>query len=134
MAYGTIYSDTIQGSTANTAPVFKDGNSVEIGQFVKSWFNYNGSTPAVGASFNVSSITRTGTGQYYSTCSTSMADSNLCPTHAYIPIELIAASPWPYCMDIVSLTSSVVTFETGKNTSGSSYYYNLTGIYVHVTR
>ena len=37
MAYGTIYSDTIQGSTANTAPVFNDGNSREIGQLCKAW-------------------------------------------------------------------------------------------------
>mgnify|MGYP003343671260 FL=1 len=63
MAYGTIYSDTIQGSTANTAPVFNDGNSREIGQLTKVWVNFNTlTTTSARASFNVSSLTDNGTG------------------------------------------------------------------------
>ena len=65
MAYGTIYSDTIQGSTANTAPVFKDGNTVEIGQLCKAWVNFDGTSGgSVRASFNTSSKTRNGTGDW----------------------------------------------------------------------
>lgn len=64
MPYGTIAADTIQSSTAITAPIIKDGNSVEIGKFVKGWLNYNGTSPNIYSSFNISSVTKNTTGNY----------------------------------------------------------------------
>ena len=75
MAYGTIYSDTIQGSTANTAPVFKDGNTVEIGQLCRHWVRFDGSAVTVKASFNNSSMTRRNSGRYTLTTTLAFADS-----------------------------------------------------------
>ena len=75
MAYGTIYSDTIQGSTANTAPVFNDGNSREIGQLGKQWVRFDGSALTVKASFNNSSLTRRNTGRFTLTTTVAFVDS-----------------------------------------------------------
>ena len=76
MAYGTIYSDTIQGSTANTAPVFNDGNSRETGKLCRSWSDFDGSASTIKASFNVSSLTKNATGQWYINMTTAMLDAN----------------------------------------------------------
>jgi hypothetical protein len=73
MSYGTIGADVIQTSGANLSPVFKDLNNSVVGtlpksgQIVKAWGHFNGTltnpiTPT--ASYNVSSITKTGTGNY----------------------------------------------------------------------
>jgi hypothetical protein len=67
----------VQGSTANTPPVFKDGNSTEIGTLCRAWVNFNGTgTVAIRASFNVSSITDNGTGDYTVNFTNAMPDAN----------------------------------------------------------
>lgn len=76
MAYGTIYSDTVQGSTAATTPTFRDGNSAEIGRLTRAWISFNGSTAGVRGSFNTSSLTKNGTGQYSQNFTISMPDAN----------------------------------------------------------
>ena len=54
MAYGSVLTDTVQSSTAATAPVFKDGNGTQIGTLCRAWVNFNGTgTPAINASFNI---------------------------------------------------------------------------------
>jgi len=58
MAYGSVLTDTVQSSTAATAPVFKDGNGTQIGTLCRAWVNFNGTgTVAIRGSFNVSSVT-----------------------------------------------------------------------------
>lgn len=65
MAYGSALVDNIQSSTANTPVVFKDGNGTQIGTLCRAWVNFNGTgTVAIRSSFNVSSITDNGTGDY----------------------------------------------------------------------
>jgi hypothetical protein len=77
MPYGNLLADVVQGSTANTPPVFKDGNSTEIGTLCRAWVNFNGTgTVAIRASFNVSSITDNGTGHYTINFTTAFVDSN----------------------------------------------------------
>ena len=77
MPYGNLLADVVQGSTANTPPVFKDGNSTEIGTLCRAWVNFNGTgTVAIRASFNVSSITDNGTGDYTVNFTTAMLDTN----------------------------------------------------------
>lgn len=78
MAYGTLNSDIVQSSTAGTPPAFYDGNSTQIGTLCRAWVNFNGVTTAtVRASFNVSSVTRTGVGAY------TVAFSNALPSANY---------------------------------------------------
>jgi len=42
----------------------------------KAWINFNGSTAVINGSFNVSSVTRNGTGDYTITFTTSMSNAN----------------------------------------------------------
>ena len=66
MPYGSLLTDTVQSSTAGTPPQFNDGNGTQVGTLCRAWVNFNGTSGsvAVKASFNVSSITRNGTGDY----------------------------------------------------------------------
>jgi hypothetical protein len=77
MPYGDLLADVVQGSTANTPPVFKDGNGTTIGTLCRAWVNFNGTgTVAIRASFNVSSITDNGTGDYTINFTNAMPDAN----------------------------------------------------------
>jgi len=81
MPYGNLLADVVQGSTANTPPVFKDGNGTTIGTLCRAWVNFNGTgTVAIRASFNVSSITDNGTGDYTVNFTTAMPDANYSST------------------------------------------------------
>ena len=86
MAYGSVLTDTVQSSTAATAPVFKDGNGTQIGTLCRAWVNFNGTgTVAIRASFNVSSITDNGTGDYTVNFTTAMPDANYAPVVGAAP-------------------------------------------------
>lgn len=79
MPYGTANVDTIQSSTAGTPVQFNDGNGTQIGTLCRAWVNFNGTagaSPVVRASFNVSSVTRGGTGQYTINFTNAFADTN----------------------------------------------------------
>jgi hypothetical protein len=77
MPYGNLLADVVQGSTANTPPVFKDGNGTTIGTLCRAWVNFNGTgTVAIRASFNVSSITDNGTGDYTLNFINALPDAN----------------------------------------------------------
>jgi len=77
MPYGNLLADVVQGSTANTPPVFKDGNGTAIGTLCRAWVNFNGTgTVAIRASFNVSSITDNGTGNYTVNFTNAISDNN----------------------------------------------------------
>ena len=77
MAYGSVLTDTVQSSTAATAPVFKDGNGTQIGTLCRAWVNFNGTgTVAIRASFNVSSVTDNGTGDYTVNFTNALPDAN----------------------------------------------------------
>lgn len=76
MAYGSLLADTVQGSTASTPPVFKDGNGTQIGTLCRAWVYFNGSTGVIAASFNVSSVTVTTTGQWVVNFTTALPDGN----------------------------------------------------------
>jgi hypothetical protein len=74
---GTVKADVLQ-SEQSTPTVFRNTSGTEIGQLTKAWCNYNGLTPIVNGSFNVSSVTRNGTGDYTNNLTTSVSNSNYC--------------------------------------------------------
>ena len=77
MAYGSVLADVVQGSTANTPPQFNDGNGVQVGTLCRAWVRFNGVTTAtINASFNVSSVTRNGTGDYTINFTNALPDAN----------------------------------------------------------
>lgn len=59
----TLNSTGLQSGDANP-PVFKNSSGTEVGQLCRAWVNFNGSTGAINASFNVSSVTLVSTGTY----------------------------------------------------------------------
>jgi hypothetical protein len=84
---GTIVADNIQAAStstlvlkngvANTPPTIQDSAGTQIGTFCRAWVNFNGTgTVAIRASFNVTSITDNGTGDYTVNFTTAMADAN----------------------------------------------------------
>jgi len=74
---GTVVADTFQSSITGTPPQFNDGVGTQIGTLCRAWVNFNGTgTVAIRASFNVSSITDNGTGDYTVNFTTAMADAN----------------------------------------------------------
>jgi hypothetical protein len=76
MAYGTANVDTIQSSTAGTPVQFNDGNGTQVGTLCRAWVRFTGSTAVIGASFNVTSVTRNGTGDYTVNFTNAMPDAN----------------------------------------------------------
>ena len=60
-------------------PAVQNSSGTEIGTFCRAWVNFNGTgTVAIRASFNVSSITDNGTGDYTVNFTTAMSDANYC--------------------------------------------------------
>ena len=67
----------IENGVANTPPTIVDVNGTQIGTFCRAWVNFNGTgTVAIRASFNVSSITDNGTGDYTVNFTNAMPDAN----------------------------------------------------------
>jgi hypothetical protein len=87
---GTIVADNIQAAStstlvlkngvANTPPTVQDSAGTQIGTFCRAWVNFNGTgTVAIRGSFNVSSITDNGTGDYTVNFTNAMPDANYAP-------------------------------------------------------
>ena len=73
LAVGTIKS------ISSAAPVFQNTSGTEIGQICKSWINFDGvGTVSIRDSFNVSSLTDNGTGNYTVTFTNAMSNTNYC--------------------------------------------------------
>jgi hypothetical protein len=91
---GTIVADTIQADStstlvlkngvANTPPTIQDSAGTQIGTFCRAWVNFNGTgTVAIRASFNVSSITDNGTGDYTVNFTNALPDANYAAMGCY---------------------------------------------------
>ena len=70
-SFGTLKADTLTHSTAGSLAT----NYVVEGS-AKAWVRYNGSTPAINDSFNVTSLTDDGVGDHTFTFTNSMTDTN----------------------------------------------------------
>ena len=67
----------IENGVALTPPTIVDVNNVQIGTFCRAWVNFNGEgTVAIRGSFNVSSITDNGTGDYTINFTNALPDIN----------------------------------------------------------
>jgi hypothetical protein len=72
---GTVDTDVLAANAVTYAKI----GTTEQGQLCKAWVNFNGTgTVATRASYNVSSITDNGTGDYTVNFTTAMADANYC--------------------------------------------------------
>jgi hypothetical protein len=84
---GTVIADNLQAAStsqlvikngvANTPPTIQDSAGTTIGTLCRAWVNFNGTgTVAIRASFNVSSITDNGTGDYTVNFTNALTDAN----------------------------------------------------------
>ncbi len=115
-----LITDKLTGKTAaGNVTITSDGGSVtmQLQQGVaKSWVNFNGTgTIAARDSFNHSSLTDGGTGQYTDTYSNPMTDTN------YVAINLTSDGPNNFgpCGETEAVTTSSVQFDAryqGNNT------------------
>jgi hypothetical protein len=72
----TLVTGTIKSNTANP-PLFQNTSGTEIGTLCRAWVNFNGTgTVAIRASYNVSSITDNGVGDYTVNFATALVDAN----------------------------------------------------------
>ena len=70
---------TLKSNATGTPTVFQDGSGTEIIQGCTAWVNFNGTgTVAIRDSFNVSSITDNGVGDYTVNFASAMANTNYC--------------------------------------------------------
>jgi len=76
-AGGLPTSSITTASLADNAVTYAKIGTTEQGQLCKAWVNFNGTgTVAIRASYNVSSITDNGTGDYTVNFTTALADAN----------------------------------------------------------
>jgi hypothetical protein len=76
---GTVDTDVLAANAVTYAKI----GTTEQGQLCKAWVNFNGTgTPAARASYNVSSITDHGTGDYTINFTTALVDANYAVTVA----------------------------------------------------
>lgn len=97
MAYGSVLTDVVQSSTAGTPPQFQDGGGTQIGTLCRAWVNFNGTTSpgTIRASFNVSSVTKNGTGDYTVNFANALPDANF------------AVSGWARCSGALGTLTGV---------------------------
>ena len=123
MPYGTLGADVVQSSTANTPPQFNDGNGTQTGTLCRAWVNFNGTgTVALRASFNVSSITDNGTGDYTVNFTTAMPDANYAVSGTYTRSTNIASNTTVF--GVLSLTSAgarISTIDTSATSTDGAY-------------
>lgn len=76
----TLQVATILSNTANTAPVFQDSAGTQIGTLCRAWVNFTATsgTPVIRSSFNVSSITDNGVGDFTINFTTAMPNDSYC--------------------------------------------------------
>lgn len=66
-------------SLSSAPPTFQNSSGTEKGQIIKAWITFVGEgTVSIRQSFNVSSITDNGTGDYTISYSTSFSNTNYC--------------------------------------------------------
>lgn len=105
MPYGNLLADVVQSSTAGTPPQFNDGNGTQTGTLSRAWVDFNGSTAAIRASFNVGSVTRTTTGTYTVNLTAAMTDANSA-TVAIAGGQNRFASAYPSAAGTIAVTTA----------------------------
>lgn len=132
----TLKTGTVQNNSGTGAPLFKNNAGTEIGQLCKAWVNFDGTfgtspfTEANGGirdSFNVSSVTDNGTGNYTVNLTSAMPNSN------YAAIATIGGgsiSNSSESTQIISRTTTTFQVYVASDGTGGSTYTNQNASYV----
>jgi len=97
-------------NTINTDTGLFSTNNAYSG-IAKAWVNYNGSSQTINSSFNVSSVTRNGTGDYTVNFATSMPNTLYCVAGSCVG----SSANWAYAVQTQNsaLSTGSVRFTTG---------------------
>lgn len=77
-ASGDILSTSLIKSDTTSPTTIQNSSGTEVGTFCRAWVKFDGTAtpPTISASFNVSTVTRSATGQYVVTLTNALADAN----------------------------------------------------------
>jgi len=103
---GTFVSDTIQNGAGATVPT-----TTVINGSAKAWIAYNGTAQTILSSFNVSSVTYVGAGNYTINFTTAFANTNYATVIGGVPTG--AAYTYAYIQGSPARTTSSVTVAQG---------------------
>ena len=111
----TNVQDTAGANSLTTAQIYNGA--------AKAWVNFNGEgTVAIRASFNVSSITDNGTGDYTVNFTNAMPDANYCLSGTAAGGSVSVPDPWrSVSMDVTPPTASNCRVGVG-------FHYNITRV------
>ena len=116
---GTVDTDVLAANAVTYAKI----GTTEQGQLCKAWVNFNGtSTVAIRASYNVSSITDNGTGDYTVNFTSALADANY---SAVVAMQPTASNGGSDTFPINPSTSSVTVKHYEVNILRDSNYVNV---------
>ena len=115
LAVGTIKS------ISSAAPVFQNTSGTEKGQLAKSWISFDGSgTVSIYDSFNVSSLTDNGVGDYSITMTNAMSNANYSVvanaglgTSAYLTTHIHVKVPSGFMQDPTTTVYRIVNSKDG---------------------
>ena len=116
---GTIVANTINTDTG----VFQTNNAY-LGM-AKAWVNFVGQTGVINTSFNISSITRNGTGDYTANFTTAMPNANY-----VVAGSAVGSANTAYYGNIMSqgVANTTTTCRFGFQYSGTLYDQNPVGV------
>lgn len=109
----------IENGVALTPPTIVDVNGVAIGTFCRAWVSFNGSgTVAISASFNVTSITDNGVGDFTVNMTNAMPDANYA---ALSTVRFVAGGTYIFSNihNTVAPTTTAVRFLTGSTSANA---------------
>jgi hypothetical protein len=117
----------IKNGVANTPPTIQDSGGTEIGTFCRAWVNFDGTgTVAIRASFNVSSITDNGTGNYTVNFTNAMPDAN------YATVCEVGGTTVSGSRNITTMYNPTTTsvsvaggYDDSDNSLGDKVYFNV---------
>jgi hypothetical protein len=101
-----VRAEALNGGQSGSAPIFA----------ARAWVNFNGATttPSIRSSGNVSSVTRSGTGDFTINFTTAMVDANF---SALATASFSGTSGnWAYNADVLAATTTSQRVVTGFNT------------------
>lgn len=120
----SLQVDNIQTYNSNP-PVIKNVNGTEVGTFCRAWVNFNGTgVVAIRSSFNVSSITDNGTGDYTVNFTTAMVDANYvttgsCQRESGAPEGILTIYSVNLSGALISPTTAAARINTSVRTGGT---------------
>ena len=126
----TLRVDTIQNAAGTDSPISVPGTA-------KAWVNFNGTgTVAIRASYNVSSITDNGTGDYTVNFTTAMADANYTPVFGVQADQISSTNYGNVIGEIARFSNALQTTSArlGWGVGGSSSRYDPTTATVSIFR